>query len=159
MEEKENDKLFLRKAIETAKKGLLSGGGPFGAVIVKDNEIISEAYNRVVLNNDATAHAEILAIRQASDILQSHDLKECTLYSSCEPCPMCLGAIYWSGIQKVVYSCDRTDAGMAGFSDKMIYDEIMLDPSKRKISFIKLADQAGKEVFRKWSSLENKIAY
>ena len=127
--------------------------------MVKDNKIISEASNRVVLNNDPTAHAEILAIRQASSILQTHDLNECTLYSSCEPCPMCLGAIYWSGIRKVVYSCDRTDAERAGFSDKLIYNEIMLDPSKRKISFIRLTDSGGKEVFRKWDELENKIAY
>jgi tRNA(Arg) A34 adenosine deaminase TadA len=126
---------------------------------VKDDKIISEAFNRVVLNNDPTAHAEILAIRQASSVLHSHELNECTLYSSCEPCPMCLGAIYWSGIKKVVYSCDRTDAEIAGFSDKLIYNEIMLDPSIRKISFIRLTDLGGKEVFRKWDALETKIAY
>jgi guanine deaminase len=155
----ENDKLFLRRAIETASVGIRNGGGPFGAVVVKDDEIISEAFNRVILNNDPTAHAEILAIRQASSILQSHELHECILYSSCEPCPMCLGAIYWSGIQKVVYSCDRFDAEEAGFSDKMIYEEITLDPSKRRISFIRVNDSGGKEVFRKWDELESKITY
>lgn len=155
----ESDKLFLLRSIEIASKGIEDGGGPFGAVIVKDDKIISEAFNRVVLNNDPTAHAEILAIRQASAVLISHELNECTLYSSCEPCPMCLGAIYWSGIKKVVYSCDRTDAELAGFSDKLIYNEIMLDPSKRKISFIRLTDLGGKEVFRKWDALETKIAY
>lgn len=154
-----NDYIFLSKAIEIAKISISSGGGPFGAVIVKDDKIISEAFNRVVLNNDPTAHAEILAIRQASSVLHSHELNECTLYSSCEPCPMCLGAIYWSGIKKVVYSCDRTDAEIAGFSDKLIYNEIMLDPSIRKISFIRLTDLGGKEVFRKWDALETKIAY
>jgi guanine deaminase len=154
-----NDKLFLLRSIEIASKGIEDGGGPFGAVIVKDDKIISEAFNRVVLNNDPTAHAEILAIRQASSVLHSHELNECTLYSSCEPCPMCLGAIYWSGIKKVVYSCDRTDAETAGFSDKLIYNEIMLDPSIRKISFIRLTDLGGKEVFRKWDALETKIAY
>jgi len=155
----ENDKLFLRRAIEIAENGIQNGGGPFGAVMVKDNKIISEASNRVVLNYDPTAHAEILAIRQASSVLKSHELNECTLYTSCEPCPMCLGAIYWSGIKKVVYSCDRTDAERSGFSDKLIYDEIVLEPSKRKVSFIRLTDLDGKEVFRKWDELENKATY
>lgn len=155
----ENDRLFLRKAIEIAGNGILNGGGPFGAVITKGGKIISEAFNRVVLNNDPTAHAEILAIREASSILRSHELHDCTLYSSCEPCPMCLGAIYWSGIRKVVYECDRTDAEKSGFSDNLIYNEIILDPSKRKISFIRLNDSGGKEVFRKWDELEQKISY
>jgi len=155
----EKDRIFLSKAIEIASNGINVGGGPFGAIIVKDNKIISEACNRVVLNNDPTAHAEILAIRQASLVLKSHELNDCTLYTSCEPCPMCLGAIYWSGIKKVVYSCDRADAEEAGFSDKLIYDDIMLDPSKRKISFIRISDSGGKEVFRKWDKLENKISY
>jgi len=155
----ETDKLFLSKAIEIATYGILIGGGPFGAVIVKDDKIISEAYNRVILNNDPTAHAEILAIRQASFVLQSHDLCECTLYTSCEPCPMCFGAIYWSGIKKVVYSCDRTDAENAGFSDSLIYNEIKLEPAKRRISFIRLTDSGGKEVFRKWDELGNKVTY
>ena len=155
----EKDRIFLAKAIEIATNGISDGGGPFGAVIVKDNKIISEACNRVVLNNDPTAHAEILAIRQASLVLKSHELNDCTLYTSCEPCPMCLGALYWSGINKVVYSCDRADAEGAGFSDKLIYNEIMLDPSKRKISFIRLSDSGGEEVFKKWDKLENKITY
>ena len=154
-----SEKLFLLRAIEIAKEGIENGGGPFGAIIVKDDKIISEAYNRVVLNNDPTAHAEILAIRQASSLLKSHDLNDCTLFSSCEPCPMCLGAIYWAGIKKVIYSCDRTDAEAAGFSDKLIYNEIMLDPSERKISFIRITDSGGKEVFRKWDEFENKIPY
>jgi guanine deaminase len=155
----ENDKTFLKRAIELAEESILNGGGPFGAVIIKDDKIISEASNRVVLNNDPTAHAEILAIRQASAILKSHELNECILYSSCEPCPMCLGAIYWSGIQKVVYACDRTDAEEAGFSDRLIYNEIMLDPSERKISFLRLKDCGGKEVFKNWDQYDNKIAY
>jgi len=155
----ENDSLFLRRAVEIAEKGILNGGGPFGAVIVKDDKIIAEANNRVVLNSDPTAHAEILAIRQAASVLQSHELDDCTLYSSCEPCPMCLGAIYWSGIKKVVYGCNRADAENAGFSDKMIYDEIMLDPSKRKILFVRMTDTGGEEVFRKWDEFEDKISY
>lgn len=155
----ENDKLFLRRAVEIAGNGILNGGGPFGAVIVRKDKIISEAFNRVTLNNDPTAHAEILAIRHAASVLKSYELDDCTLYSSCEPCPMCLGAIYWSGIKKVVYGCNRADAESAGFSDKLIYDEIMLDPSKRKILFIRMTDTGGKEVFRKWDEFEDKISY
>jgi tRNA(Arg) A34 adenosine deaminase TadA len=155
----ENDKIFLRRAIEIASENINTGGGPFGAVLVKDNNIISEAGNRVVVNSDPTAHAEILAIRSAASLLETHELNDCTLYSSCEPCPMCLGAIYWSGIKKVVYSCDRSDAETAGFSDKLIYNEIMLDPSKRIISFIRITDLGGKEVFRQWDEMDGKIAY
>jgi guanine deaminase len=154
-----NDKFFLRRANEIAANGISSGGGPFGAVIVKDDKIISEAFNRVTLNYDPTAHAEILAIRQASSALESHELNDCTLYSSCEPCPMCLGAIYWAGIKKVVYGCDRSDAESSGFSDKLIYNEIKLDPSKRRIQFIRLSNAESKEVFRKWDEFENKIPY
>jgi guanine deaminase len=155
----ENDKLFLHRAVEVAGKGIEKGGGPFGAVIIKDGKILSEAFNRVVLDNDPTSHSEILAIRQASGLLRSHDLSDCTLYTSCEPCPMCLGAIYWAGIKKVVYACDRHDAEEAGFSDKMIYHEILLDPSQRKISFIRMKETGGKQVFRKWDEMENKIPY
>lgn len=154
-----NDELFLKRAIQLASESISEGGGPFGAVIVKDNKIISEASNRVVLNSDPTAHAEILAIRQASALLKSHELNSCILYTSCEPCPMCLGAIYWSGIKKVFYSCDRTDAEEAGFSDKLIYNEIEIDPSKRKISFVKIGDLGGEKVFGKWNDLDNKVAY
>jgi guanine deaminase len=155
----EKDRIFLTKAVDIASDGISEGGGPFGAIIVKDDKIIAEANNRVVLNNDPTAHAEILAIRQASEVLQSHELNGCTLYTSCEPCPMCLGAIYWSGISRVIYACDRTDAERAGFSDKLIYDEIMLDPSKRKISFVRLTGCEEKKVFKKWDEMENKIRY
>jgi guanine deaminase len=155
----EHDKLYLLRAIGIASDNIKSGGGPFGAVIAKDNSIISEAGNRVVVNSDPTAHAEILAIRGAASILETHDLNDCTLYSSCEPCPMCLGAIYWSGIKKVVYSCDRSDAEIAGFSDRLIYNEIMLDPSKRIISFIRITDLGGQEVFKQWDELADKIPY
>jgi len=154
-----NDELFLKRAIQLASESISEGGGPFGAVIVKEGKIIAESFNRVVLNNDPTAHAEILAIRQASAVLKSHELNDCTLYTSCEPCPMCLGAIYWAGIKKIFYSCDRTDAEDAGFSDKLIYNEILLDPTKRKISFVQMTGLGGEEVFGKWNDLENKVAY
>ena len=154
-----NDELFLKRAIQLASESISEGGGPFGAVIVKEGKIIAESFNRVVLNNDPTAHAEILAIRQASAVLKSHELNDCTLYTSCEPCPMCLGAIYWAGIKKIFYSCDRTDAEDAGFSDKLIYNEILLDPTKRKISFVRMTGLGEEEVFGKWNDLENKVAY
>ena len=155
----ETDKSLLLRAVEIANSGIDIGGGPFGAVISKDKKILAEEYNRVVLTNDPTAHAEILAIRKAASVLKSHDLNGCTLYSSCEPCPMCLGAIYWSGINKVVFACDRNDAEKAGFSDKLIYKEIILDPLKRKIIFLRLEDVDGKELFKKWDESEKKIPY
>jgi tRNA(Arg) A34 adenosine deaminase TadA len=155
----ENGKKFLRRAVELALESINNGGGPFGAVITKDDKIISEAYNKVVLSSDPTAHAEVLAIRQAASALSTHNLDKCTLYTSCEPCPMCLGAIYWSGIKKVYYACNRSDAEEAGFSDNQIYEEIALDPENRKISFIRINDSGAKEVFRKWEKMENKTPY
>lgn len=154
-----NDRSFLQRALEIAEKGIMKGHGPFGAVIAREGTILAEAANEVVISNDPTAHAEILAIRRASSSLGSHDLSGCVLYTSCEPCPMCLGAIYWSGINKVVYASDRNDAERSGFSDRLIYDEITLDPSERKISFIKLNDAGGKKIFRKWDDFEKKVPY
>jgi tRNA(Arg) A34 adenosine deaminase TadA len=155
----DDDLIFLGKAISIAIRGIDEGGGPFGAVIVRENEIIAGSYNRVVLDNDPTAHAEINVIREASSILRTFDLSDCTLYTSCEPCPMCLGAIYWAGIQKVVYAYDRLDAAAAGFSDKFIYDEMMLDPVSRHIHFIHIPDCSGGEPFEKWNNHEGKIPY
>jgi tRNA(Arg) A34 adenosine deaminase TadA len=152
------EKTFLARAVEVAIDGMTKGGGPFGAVIVRNGIKISESYNRVVLDNDPTAHAEIVAIRKAASILKTHDLSDCILFTSCEPCPMCLGAIYWSGIRKIYYSADRVDAEKAGFNDKVIYDELVLDPSERKINFIKM-DCDGKKVFETWNGLENKRMY
>ncbi len=146
-------------AIRLAEKGIADGAGPFGAVIVKDGIILAEAVNRVVVNSDPTAHAEINAIREAASLLKSHDLSDCTLYCSCEPCPMCLGAIYWSGIRKIVYSSDRYDAEQAGFSDRYIYDEIILNPADRHISFVKIEDARSNDVFRKWNEHENRVRY
>jgi len=155
MEHKE----FLIRAIRLAEDGIKNGGGPFGAVIVLNGEIISEANNRVVISNNPTAHAEILAIQQASKVLGTHILADCTLYASCEPCPMCLGAIYWSGIKTVFFAADRRDAEAAGFSDKLIYDEIYLSPEKRQVLFKQITDVDGIEVFRIWNEFENKIPY
>jgi guanine deaminase len=150
---------FLARAVKLAEDGIEKGGGPFGAIIVNKGEIISEAVNRVVHSNDPTAHAEILAIRQASKILKTYNLSECTLFASCEPCPMCLGAIYWSGIKTVFYAADRKDAAAAGFNDKYIYDEISNRAEKRHLTFTQLKEVDGSEVFRIWNRFEKKIPY
>ena len=155
----EEERSFILKVIGLAEKGIDEGAGPFGAFIVKDGKILAQDVNRVVLNSDPTAHAEINAIRKAASMLKSHDLSGCTLYCSCEPCPMCLGAVYWSGIKKIVYASDRHDAENAGFSDRYIYDEMMADPEDRQISFIKVEVPAGNEVFRKWNENEKRIRY
>jgi len=154
-----NDRALLLRAVQIAEEGISRGGGPFGAVIAREGKIIAEAVNRVVLNSDPTAHAEVIAIREAASVLKSHNLSDCTLYCSCEPCPMCFGAIYWSGIKKVVYSSDRNQAADAGFSDRDIYDEILLTPDKRKIRFVKLENTGGENVFRKWENYDNKVRY
>ena len=155
----DTDRSLLKRAVKLAGRGVKKGRGPFSAIITNQGEIIAEAGNRVVLSHDPTAHAEILAIRKASKILHSHDLSGCVLYASCEPCPMCLGAIYWAGIRKVVYASDRSKAEASGFSDSLIYDEIMLDPSERKISFIHLPDCGGDEAFRQWDQFAGKVPY
>ena len=155
----EYDLKFIRRAVEIAANGIKEGGGPFGALVTKDQRIIAEANNRVVLSHDPTAHAEITAIRKASAILKTHDLSGCVLYSSCEPCPMCLGAIYWSGIKKVVYASDRFEAAAAGFIDSIIYDEIKMAPEARKINFINIPDAGGEEVFKQWKKYDDRIPY
>jgi guanine deaminase len=154
-----DDRKFLRRAIEIAADGIDTGGGPFGALIVKEGRIIAESNNRVVIDSDPTAHAEILAIRKASVLLATHQLTGCIIYSSCEPCPMCLGAIYWSGIKRVVYASERKDAASAGFKDEHIYEEISLDPEIRQVSFIHLEDPEASELFRKWEKYDLKVKY
>jgi len=132
----ESDKVFMQRAINLAQEGIDSNsGGPFGAVIVKDGEIISEGFNRVTSTNDPTAHAEIVAIKEACKKLESFQLDNCILYTSCEPCPMCLGAIYWARPKKVFYACNRTDAAEIDFDDQFIYDEIDKSIEDRKIEF------------------------
>jgi len=154
-----DDNEFLRRAVEIARSGISTGGGPFGAVITKEGRMIAGSNNRVVLNADPTAHAEILAIREAARFTGTHELDGCVLYTSCEPCPMCLGAIYWSGIKRVVYASGRQDAAAAGFDDEFIYNEISLDPSMRQVTFIHLADNEAGEVFRKWMDYDGKTPY
>ena len=124
---------FMKRAISLSIDNIKNNGGPFGCVIVKENEIIAEGVNRVTFNNDPTAHAEIVAIRNACQKLNTFNLEGCELYSSCEPCPMCLSAIYWSHIDKVYYGNSREDAAKIKFDDKFIYDELSLEMKERKI--------------------------
>lgn len=156
---KNADREFLKRAVDIAAEGIQKGGGPFGAVITMEGKIISEAYNEVVYSSDPTAHAEILAIRKACDTLRSHDLSGCDLYASCEPCPMCLGAIYWSGISRVFYASERGDAADAGFGDELFYEELSKSPEKRKIAFCRIEDIDGSRVFKLWEMYEKKIRY
>ncbi|MCA1756386.1 MAG: nucleoside deaminase [Bacteroidales bacterium] len=154
------DKKFMERAIELAGKGMASNaGGPFGAVVVKDGVIISEASNRVTSDNDPTAHAEVLAIREACRKLGTYTLEGCTIYTSCEPCPMCLGAIYWARPVAVVYACDRTDAADAGFDDRFIYDEISLDMGSRLIPFSQTMRDKALPLFTEWREKEDAERY
>jgi len=146
-----NTKKLMRKAIQLSIDNIDNGGGPFGAVIVKNGSIIAEATNSVTNDNDPTAHAEVNAIRLASKKLNSFDLSNCEIYTSCEPCPMCLGAIYWSGIKTVYYGNDKTDAANINFDDKFIYDELDLPINKRKVNFSQLLPDEAKIAFKKWA--------
>jgi len=153
------DQEFLSRAINLAKENVASGGGPFGAVLVMDGKVIAGLANQVVCNHDPTAHAEIQTIRLASDVLKTFDLTGAVLYSSCEPCPMCLGAIYWSRISRVVYASNRNDAADAGFRDALLYREISLEPGNRSISFEQIdVPEMGQE-FTDWKHSSLKMKY
>ena len=150
---------FMRKAIALSIENVKNGGGPFGAVIVRDNEIVATGVNRVTANCDPTAHAEVSAIREAAGKLGTFDLSGCEIYTSCEPCPMCLGAIYWAHLDKMYYGNNKTDAKNIGFDDSFIYDELELKPEDRKLpSEVLLHDEAIK-AFEAWMEKEDKIEY
>ncbi len=156
----EKDKNFIEKAIELSKKGIESeAGGPFGAVIVKNGKLIAEGFNQVTSKNDPTAHAEIVAIREACKKLGSFQLDDCIIYTSCEPCPMCLGAIYWARPKAVFYACTKEDAAEIGFDDHFIYDELEKPIENRKIKFINMEREKGRQVFDQWKNKEGKIEY
>ncbi|MBT3244605.1 MAG: nucleoside deaminase [Bacteroidetes bacterium] len=140
------DQEFILKTIELAQSNVQNGGGPFGALVVKDGKIIATGVNRVTDKHDPTAHAEVMAIREASRLLGNHELEGCTLFSSCEPCPMCLGAVYWARIKRLVFASDRHNAREAGFSDAMIYEEIHLPVEERSLKTEQITiPQAGAE--------------
>lgn len=151
---------FLQQAIGLALANVESGrGGPFGAVIVKNGEVIATAANTVTTDNDPTAHAEVNAIRAACNKLGTFRLEGCELYTSCEPCPMCMGAIYWARIDKVWYAAGQAEAANAGFDDSFIYREIAIDHSRRRIPFLHLGGKDANAPFEAWIRNENKTNY
>jgi len=151
---------YLNKAFKEAITGVRTNqGGPFGAVIVKDGTIVGKGCNRVTSEKDPTAHAEIVAIRNACKSLDTFDLSGAVIYSTCEPCPMCLSAIYWAGIQTVYYSATRHDAEEIGFKDNLIYKEINREPSERNIRFQQIANPVMSSLFEEWKQKIDKIPY
>ena len=151
---------FMAEAVRLARKGMNANeGGPFGAVVVKDGKIIARGNNKVASSNDPTAHAEIVAIREACKKLKSFQLEGCEIYTSCEPCPMCMGAIYWARPKIVFYACDKQDAAEANFDDQFIYEEIDTKAALRKIPFIQLDKKEAKKVFLEWIDKEDKTVY
>lgn len=156
----EADRKFMSRAIELARLGVeANDGGPFGCVIVKNGEIIGEGNNRVTSANDPTAHAEIVAIRDACAKLGTFQLDECVIYTSCEPCPMCLGAIYWARPAAVFYAGSREDAAAAGFDDALIYEELELPFEKRKLTMRQLMRDEARIAFHRWMEKEDRIEY
>ena len=154
------DKDFMKEAIRLSLEGMRNKqGGPFGAIVVKNGQIIGRGNNRVASTNDPTAHAEIVAIRQACRHLGSFQLDGCTLYTSCEPCPMCLGAIYWARPDKIFYACTKSDAAAIGFDDDFIYKEMALPVEKRKIPARQLLRQEGLRAFKEWEEMDDKVVY
>ena len=150
---------FMRRAIALSEESVRTGGGPFGAVIVKDGVIVSEASNSVTLDHDPTAHAEVNAIRKATQKLGTFDLEGCEIYTSCEPCPMCLGAIYWAHLDRIYYANNRKDAARIGFDDDFIYKEIALKPQERHKQMEVLLSEEAKEAFQMWEADGDKAEY
>jgi tRNA(Arg) A34 adenosine deaminase TadA len=156
----DQDRKFMTRAIELARTGVDNdAGGPFGCIVVRDGEIVGEGNNRVTSTNDPTAHAEIIAIREACKRLGSFQLDGCTIYTSCEPCPMCLGAIYWARPDRVFYACTRDDAANIGFDDDFIYDELEKANADREMVAVELMRDEALEVFRRWAEKPDKVEY
>ena len=150
---------FMKRAIELSIQNINNNGGPFGCVIVKQNKIIAEGTNRVTYNNDPTAHAEIIAIRNACEKLNTFNLEGCELYTSCEPCPMCLSAIYWSHIDKIYFGNSRSDASKIGFDDEFIYNELNKELSSRKIIMTQINQNEAIKAFLDWEKKLDKVKY
>lgn len=156
----EQDERFMRMAIELARRGMTNNqGGPFGAVIVKNGEVIGQGYNQVTSSNDPTAHAEVVAIREACRHLVDFQLADCVLYTSCEPCPMCLGAIYWARPDRVVFAAGRKDAAKAGFDDDHIYRELQVPLEERNLPIDQVLAEEGRRLFTEWIDKPDKTAY
>ena len=154
-----NDILLMRKAIALSIENIKNGGGPFGAVITKKGKVIATGVNRVTQNNDPTAHAEISAIRKAARKLGTFDLSGCEIFTSCEPCPMCLSAIYWAHLDKIYYGNTKINAKDIGFDDSFIYDELNLKPDDRKVSMNQLLPEEAIQAFEDWTNKADKVKY
>ncbi|MEP7079923.1 MAG: nucleoside deaminase [Ginsengibacter sp.] len=151
---------FMMQAVELSQKAMDNNeGGPFGCIVVKGDKVVGRGYNKVTTTNDPTAHAEVVAIRDACNNLKTFQLTDCEIYTSCEPCPMCLGAIYWARPIKIYYANSRIDAANVGFDDSMIYEEIKADPNDRKISMIHLQNKKAGLIFEEWKIKADKTAY
>lgn len=150
---------LMRTAIELSRQNVANGGGPFGAVIAKDGEIIATGTNRVTAQHDPTAHAEVSAIRAAAAKLNNFNLSGCEIYTSCEPCPMCLGAIYWARLDRMYYANNKTDAKEIGFDDSFIYDEIALNPQDRQLPSEVLLRNEAIKAFEEWREKGDKVEY
>ncbi len=150
---------FMRRAIALALENVRTGGGPFGAVVAKDGRILAEGANRVTATNDPTAHAEVVAIREACRALKTFQLNGCDLYTTCEPCPMCLGAIYWARPSRVFYAAAAADAASAGFDDAFIYEELKKAHAARRIPMTQLLRDESLSIFSAWKAQPNKIEY
>jgi tRNA(Arg) A34 adenosine deaminase TadA len=156
----ERERKFILEAIELSRKGMLNNqGGPFGCIVAKGDTIVGRGNNQVTSTNDPTAHAEIVAIRDACSTLGTFQLEDCEIYTSCEPCPMCMGAIYWARPKKVFYANTRVDAANIGFDDSLIYDELVLPHDQRKIAIECIGRDAAIKVFEEWSNKTDKINY
>ena len=156
----ERERKFLERAIELSRQGMQGGkGGPFGCIVVQGDEIVGEGSNQVTSSNDPTAHAEVVAIRAACKTLGTYQLTDCEIYTSCEPCPMCLGAIYWARPKRVIYANTREEAAAIEFDDDFIYNEINAKMSDRKIPFIHFPHPKAKEVFDVWKNWDGKKKY
>ncbi len=153
------DTALMRRAIALARESVASGGGPFGAVVARDGRIVAEGCNRVTVWNDPTAHAEVVAIREACRALASFQLEGCTIYSSCEPCPMCLGALYWARPARLVFACTRDDAAAAGFDDELIYRELALPIEARRLPISTLLRTEGLAAFTDWRAAASRRDY
>ncbi len=154
-----NDAAFLREAIALAVDSVATGGGPFGAVIVHGGRVVGRGQNRVVPHGDPTAHAEVVAVRAACEELGGHELTGATVYASCEPCPMCLGALYWARVDRVVFASGREDAAGAGFDDARIYDELPKRPADRSLPMEQQLTDEGAAAFRAWKALDERQPY
>ena len=149
----------MQEALRLAEENVQQGGGPFGAVVVKEDDIIARAANRVTPDGDPTAHAEVVAIRRACRALGGFSLEGCTLYTSCEPCPMCLGAIYWARLDAVYYAATQDDAARAGFDDAFIYEELDRSSGERRLRMERLLGEAGQRPFEAWDRHEQRVEY